>query len=127
MARGQPTKYKPEYCDMLAAHFEGGYSYESFAGVIGVAKRTLYHWEEANPEFLQAKKASEAKAQLVWEKRLASLASTGEGNATAVIFGLKNRAPESWRDRQEVAHDVTDPMKELLEYVAGNGKRIGGG
>lgn len=98
MAGGRPSLYDPAYCGLLEDHFAQGLSYESFAGVVGVSKQTLYDWEKAHPEFLDAKKSNEAKSQLIWEKRLASLATTGEGNATAIIFGLKNRASDSWRD-----------------------------
>lgn len=95
---GRPTDYRAEYCDLLAEHFAEGYSFESFGGVVGVSKQTLYNWCEAHPEFLDSKKSHETASQLVWEKRLRSLATGGEGNATAIIFGLKNRASDSWRD-----------------------------
>lgn len=104
MPAGRPSKYDPAYCEALANHFSGGFSYESFAGVVGVSKQTLYDWEKAHPEFLDAKKDNEAKSQFVWEQRLNSLACTGEGNATAIIFGLKNRASDSWRDKVETEH-----------------------
>lgn len=102
---GRPSKYKPEYCDVLEGHFEQGYSYEAFAGRIGVSKQTLYDWEKAHPEFLDAKRRYEGLTQLFWEGRLIALAKDkDEGNATAIVFGLKNRAPDSWRDRTEQAH-----------------------
>lgn len=95
---GRPSDYDPAYCDLLAEHYRDGYSFESFGGVVGVSKQTLYNWCEAHPEFLDAKKTYETASQLAWEKRLRSLATSGEGNATAIIFGLKNRAPDNWRD-----------------------------
>jgi len=95
---GRPSDYDPAYCDLLAGHFQDGYSFESFGGVVGASKQTLYNWCEAHPEFLDAKKTYETASQLEWEKRLRSLATTGDGNATAIIFGLKNRASDSWRD-----------------------------
>lgn len=106
MAGGRPTKYDKKFCDMLAAHFDDGYSYESFAGVVGVARSTLYEWEEQYPEFSDTKKANEAKVMRKWEERLARLADEGIGNATAIIFGLKNRAGDNWREKQEVAQTV---------------------
>lgn len=115
MAR--PTKYDPAYCDMLEPHFDEGFSYESFAGVVGVSKQTLYDWEKAYPEFLDAKKSNEAKSQLVWEKRLNSLAKTGEGNATAIIFGLKNRASDSWRDKVETEHSGAVTVNKVVREV----------
>lgn len=96
MAR--PSDYDPAYCDLLQAHFADGFSFESFGGVVGVSKQTLYNWLDKHPEFLDAKKRYETASQLAWEKRLHALATSGDGNATAIIFGLKNRAPESWRD-----------------------------
>lgn len=116
MPAGRPSKYDPSYCDDLEDHFAQGLSYESFAGVVGVSKQTLYDWEKAHPEFLDAKKASEAKSQLVWEKRLAALATTGEGNATAIIFGLKNRASDSWRDVK--ATEISGPEGGAINVKA---------
>jgi hypothetical protein len=33
-----------------------------------------------------------------------SNAISGQGNATLVIFGLKNMSPDDWREKQEVEH-----------------------
>ena len=42
---------------------------------------------------------------LWWERENRKLAQgVSEGNATSVIFGLKNRAPDEWRDKTETAH-----------------------
>lgn len=101
---GRPTKWKDAFCDAVIEHMAEGYSLESFAGEIGVAADTCYDWQKTKPEFSEAIKIGRAKASTVWEKRLAKLASTGEGNATACIFALKNRFPEAWRDKQELAH-----------------------
>jgi len=106
MPAGRPSKYKPEFCKMLEEHFAEGYSYESFAGVVGVARATLYLWEEQHPEFLDTKKEHEAKVMKKWEERLARLADQGIGNATAIIFGLKNRAGDNWREKQEINQTV---------------------
>ena len=64
---GRPTDYKEEYCEMLIAHMSKGFSFESFAGVIGAAKQTIYNWLEANPEFMDAKNAAFEKSRLFWE------------------------------------------------------------
>lgn len=64
---GRPTKYRASYCEDLINHMEQGYSYESFGGKIGVAVSQLYKWEEAHPEFQEAKGVGVAKAQIWWE------------------------------------------------------------
>lgn len=38
---------------------------------------------------------------------------------------LSKALPKVYGDRQEIKHDVSDPMKELLGYVSENGKRVG--
>ena len=115
---GAPTKYKPAYCKALATHFEDGYSYESFAGVVGVSKQTIYDWEKAYPDFLDAKKSNEGKSQFWWEKRLKLFATDGDGNATAIIFGLKNRAPASWRDKTETEHSGSINIGDILDNLS---------
>jgi len=102
---GRPSKYSVSYCDEVIAHMSEGYSLESFAGVIGVAASTVWKWNKEIDEFSEAVNIGKAKAALIWEKRLAILATTNEGNATATIFALKNRFPDQWRDKQE--HELT--------------------
>jgi hypothetical protein len=38
-----------------------------------------------------------------------------DGNPTAVIFGLKNRAPDQWRDKTE--QDVNAKVVNRVEHV----------
>jgi hypothetical protein len=67
-----------------------------------------------------AVKRGKALGAQVWEQRLHTLAASGEGNATAIIFGLKNRVPSLWRDKTEqdvnatvgvtrIEHVIVDP------------------
>ena len=117
MAGGRPTIYKQEFCDLLIDHMEKGYSYESFAGLLGVSKQTIYDWEKANPEFLDAKKRATEKSRLFWEKvgienivNIETMEKGESGNFTAVkkslnsaawIFNMKNRFKDDWKDKHE--------------------------
>lgn len=65
---GRPTLYKAEYCEELVKHMASGLSYESFAGVVGVCKQTIYNWEADYPEFLDAKGRGTEQSRLFWEK-----------------------------------------------------------
>lgn len=118
MAR--PTKYNPKYCAELIDHMAHGLSFEAFAGRIGVSKQTLYDWEKAQPEFLDAKEVGLQKAQLYWERlgiryvvnKSDSESTVGMGgssksrslNASVWIFNMKNRF--GWRDKQPGEVDV---------------------
>jgi transposase len=99
---GRPTLYRPEYCDRVIEFMQQGYSLIGFAGEIGVSYDATRNWELAYPEFADAVKIARAKASRWWEERCRDLA-TGKGGgapgrATAIIFGLKNRCKEEWRD-----------------------------
>lgn len=128
MTAGRPTKYLPAYCDLVIEHMSEGASLTSFAAEIGVARSSINEWMDANPEFSEAVKIAKAKCAAWWEKLGRSNAISGDGNATLVIFGLKNMAAEDWRDKQEVEQkttlDATDSLSDLLNTIALNGKRI---
>lgn len=130
-AIGAPTKYDPSYCEMLIEHMASGLSYESFAGVIGTHRTSLYNWEKEYPVFFDAKKEGAEKNLLFWEK-------TGQKglwdkvtyddrgrpiakktlNSTVWIFNMKNR--HKWKDRQEVNNqiEVIDPEKEKIKKMS---------
>jgi hypothetical protein len=97
---GQPTKYEPRYCEELVRHMEMGYSFESFAGRIGVHRDTLYAWAEAHVEFSDAKKVGTEKSRYFWEGLgLRAAAGVSKINPAVWIFAMKNRF--GWRDRIE--------------------------
>ena len=102
MQVGRPTAFKEEYCDMLVDHMSQMLSYESFAGVIGVCRATIYHWEKIHPKFSDAKKRGQAKLLLSMEK-LGLEGITGDiksFNASTYIFTMKNKC--GWVDKAEV-------------------------
>jgi len=107
---GRPSKYDPSYHPARLIELgEEGLSFAAVAGDFRISRETIYDWAEKFPEFSDAKRTAEGLAILFWERLNAKLAQTGQGNATATIFGLKNRSrkgerhvPE-WQDvsRQE--------------------------
>lgn len=122
---GQPTKYKPEYCQMLIDHMKEGYSFFTFAAVLGVNPDTVYNWVNLFPEFSEAKRTGLAASVQWWEQlwRAGAAGQIPNYNATSVIFALKNKAPEIYKDRHEIktTHEVKVlPMspKEVKEIVA---------
>lgn len=99
--RGQPTKYRDEFCETAERILGEGYSEAVLAGECGVCLDTVTNWKQDHPEFFASVKRGRAIGARVWEDRLANTAKTGSGNATAIIFGLKNRQPDQWRDKTE--------------------------
>lgn len=125
---GRPTKYKPKYCDMLIEHMANGGSFEGFAAVVKTHSDTLYDWLDAQPDFLEAKKAGFIASRKFWEDTMADQARGKiNGSSTALIFALKNRFPKDYRDRTEqkvqayVGDIENDPERlspEQLEEIA---------
>lgn len=115
---GSPHRYKPEYCKLLVDHMSKGFSFESFAGVVHVSRKTIYNWldpqkNQSYQEFLHAKQIGAAKCQEFWE-RVGINGALGEirnFSASSYIFNMKNRF--GWRDRIEQEQIVTnfEPMR----------------
>lgn len=113
--RGRPTKYRPEFCELLIAHMKKIRSYESFGAVIGVNRDTLYEWEKEHPEFSDAKKIGRLHCRLGIEQ-LFLLQATGKikgGNAISLIFFAKNVA--GFRDDPINDDDIVSEMEFLDE------------
>ena len=105
-AGGRPSKYSEAYCNEVIEFLAQGHSVTAFAGHIGVARSTIFKWADEIPEFSDALRVGQAKA--FWETILVKVARDGGGNATAAIFGLKNRAHEDWADKVVNEHTGKD-------------------
>lgn len=117
MTVGRPSDYDPAFCERAVEFLADGFSIAAFAGEIGVARSTVYKWIDEHPEFSDAVKTGQAKAILWWERRNRDFALTGDGNATAIIFGLKNRASDEWRDKVETEHSGSMRVERVERVI----------
>jgi transposase len=109
---GRPTKYKPEYCQVALDMLSKGHSLYAVAAECDVSIDTIYEWQSVHQDFSDSIKRGQAKSAVWWEEKAQQFAETGVGNATAIIFGLKNRARKEWQDKQEV--DMSVSRKEMV-------------
>lgn len=120
---GQPTKYKPEYCQQLIDYFsiepleiireqeitdtEGGKHisrrlpqrfpwFEGFARKIGVHRNTLKNWCDEYPEFAEAYET----AKDLQREFLVDIGLSGATSASFAIFTMKNVC--GWRDERDL-------------------------
>ena len=87
---------------------ENGASLTSFAAEIDVCRATITEWASVHPEFSAAVKRAKAKCAAWWERLGREGAQGAPANPALVIFGLKNMAPDEWRDRKELDHSSSD-------------------
>jgi hypothetical protein len=114
--RGRPSKYDPTFCETAEQILSEGYSEAVLAGELGVCIDTVTEWKKVHPDFSASIKIGRAKGARVWEDRLKALAERNEGNATGIIFGLKNRQPDAWKDKTEVDANVKAQV-DVVEWV----------
>ncbi len=108
----------------------------NIAKVLGVELNTLMRWKRDYPEFCQAlkdcKDAQDAKVvKCLFERATGytyeceKVLSTGAKirttvtmppDPTSMIFWLKNRQPEKWREKQELEH-IGGPMVAVINEV----------
>lgn len=120
---GQPTKYKPEYCQQLIDYFsieplkivaeqkiigtEGGKYvsrrlpqrfpwFEGFARKIGVHRNTLKNWCAEHPEFAEAYDT----AKDLQREFIVDVALSGAAPPSFAIFTMKNIC--GWRDERDL-------------------------
>ena len=118
MTRHHPgLLYRDDYCEDVVDFLKDGHSLAAFGGHIGVSRETLYRWIRTQPPIAEAVKRAQAKSILWWELRILDLAQTGQGNAAAITFGLKNRAPEEWRDKIHTELSGTVEQIHRIERV----------
>lgn len=125
MAIGRPTRYKKEFCEQLINHMAQGLSFDTFAGVVGVSRDSLYEWAKKFKEFSDAKGIATAKRNLLVERIFTSMAMglevrnhKGEiikPRETPVIYWTKNTL--GWSDKVEHAGDEAKPI--TLNYKIG--------
>lgn len=114
---GRPSDYDPAYCEQLVAHMETGASVASFAASIDVARSTINKWAEVHPEFSEALSRGKAKCAAWWEKTGRKVAESGDGNASMVIFGLRNMGADDWQDvqKRELSGPNGTPIRHELK------------
>lgn len=136
MTQGRPTKYTANMAALVYWIARAGLTDALIAKELGVSERTLYNWQKAHPEFAEALRAGKEdpddKVEAALYKRALGYEYTEEKvtaehavitkierttkqvvpDVTACIFWLKNRRPDTWKDRHDVG--VTTPVTVIF-------------
>lgn len=135
MAR--PTKYKAEFAEQARKLCLLGATDADMAEFFEVTESTINKWKLDHKEFSESLKKGKTLADATVADRLFKRATGYEHEAvkifnnggeamevpfierfapdtTAAIFWLKNRQSASWRDKQQIEHDVSDRMADQI-------------
>lgn len=138
MAR--PTKYKPEYARIAQKMARLGATDIEVADALGIVKDTFYRWVSDRKEFSDSLKLGKAESDKRVERSLYSRANGYEHDEidirvcdgqivqtpirkhyppdpTSMIFWLKNRKPEEWRDKQDLEHSGSVQITKIERVV----------
>ena len=99
------SKYETHVADRLeviTGWCRDGIIEEEIAKRLGIGYSTLLKYKNLHVELVEALKEGKEVADYRVENALYSKAINGD--TTAMIFWLKNRKPEQWREKQEIAH-----------------------
>lgn len=122
---GRPSLYKEEYCQMLIDHMGQGLSFETFAAVIGVNRRTMQKWVHAHEDFKEAREMAENARMLFDEKvyQAALLGNKINGNKVNVsLLIFKFKCQYGWSEHKE--EERKEPISVVIEK-SGHLKAVG--
>lgn len=97
-----------------------GLTDEQMSKKIGISLSTFYEWSNRFSEFSEALKKGRAPIDYEVENKLLELCRAGD--KTAIIFWLKNRRPDLWKDRRDKDENTDKAIvvkldDSLLDYA----------
>ena len=105
MPGGQPTKYKPEYCDEVIELGKQGKSVIQMCAHFDTARQTIDNWCAQNPEFLDAYTRARVHMQAKLEEMGFDGLSNREFNAPVWKKTMESRFRDDYTERQEHKHE----------------------
>ncbi|MCK4791947.1 MAG: hypothetical protein KAV87_49905 [Desulfobacteraceae bacterium] len=125
MPAGQPTKYNAKVKKQILAMALKSFTDAEMCDILNIDEQTINNWKKAHPKFFESLKNAKKKADQSVVKSLLERATgyehkedkifcNAEGivttvktikryppDPTSMIFWLKNRDKENWRDKQD--------------------------
>lgn len=144
---GRPSKYRAEMDNQAAKLCRLGATDRDIADFFEVSEATLNNWKLKHPTFLESLKRSKEEADALVEQSLfrratgythpavkvfmpanadapvyAPFVEHYPPDATSMIFWLKNRQPDKWRDKRDGGEgddEPVAPVKVVVEVKSG--------
>lgn len=114
---GRPSSYRPEWCEQVIELGRIGKSICQIAAALDVDRKTLANLAGKHPELADALHRSRELAQAWWEDLGQKGCQTRDFNAQAYSLQVRNRFPQDWRERTDLAVGGPDGAPILLRPV----------
>ena len=116
MARGY-TNRTPEKGERLLAKLSQGYSITAACNAESIGRKTYYDWRKSDPAFAaSADEAIEAGTDLLEDAARRRAVAPANSSDTLLIFLLKSRRPEKYRERATI--DINLQIRKKAEEMA---------
>lgn len=132
---GRPSKFKHEFIEVASKAIALGATHAELAQQFQVDANTITDWIKSYPEFGRAIKNAKYhidqtvvdalhKSATGFIRRYQEITKDGEvveaeeqlpPNAAAMIFWLKNRQPDRWRDKRELEHSGSIDLRAVIQ------------
>lgn len=121
MAKGKYKKWlEPDNLILLKAWARDGLTDEQIANNMQISRSTLGEWKNKYSDISDALKKGKEVVDIEVENALYKLAI--DGNITAIIFWLKNRKPDKWRDKPTETGNslelIANNINELINVIS---------
>ena len=111
---GRPTKYRPEFCDLVFEMLTDNsvvFSLRFVAGVLSISPDTLYRWKRLHPDFADAIDGGKALQESWLTERLIF----NDGNPKAILFLLKQL--HGWTNNGKAQPGDQSDVSKLIRDV----------
>ena len=109
--RGRPSKYEPEFKEMVIAMGEQGLCLLDIAQEIGVTRETLWNWGNNRPDFFEALTYAREAAQAHWEKYGAGKFESKEFQTHLFTRMMAARFQGDWTSKKEISGPGGGPIR----------------
>jgi hypothetical protein len=141
---GRKIKYNPDTFPLLAEGYaREGFNDKQIADKLGIGLSSFYKYQREFSEFLESLKKGKAPVDFkaenallkrvlgyTYEEKTTEMRIDEKGNTkpvvvkivkkevppetTAIIFWLKNRRPDKWREKQSIEVEVEHPLMSAI-------------
>ena len=117
MPGGRPTKYKPEFCDLVIEVGEYGGWLCEMAEACDVVRATMDVWAAEHPEFLEALTRAKQKAQTWFEREGRNGIRAERFNSALWQKQMSARHPGEYTERKDVKQELSGSVVTEVTYT----------